>query len=193
MLIPFGILSSASGGVVGDYELIESAILTDSQESVTFSNLGTYSSTYKHLQIRAVVKSAFTTQNLVNTALRINGDFGASDYSYHRLSGNGSTVSSQANYNNQERIIVGSIVASGSGTTSNQFGATVIDILDAYSTTKNTTIRSFSGATTASSRVDLNSGVRLSTAAVSSLTMFSINVANELATGSRFSLYGIRG
>jgi hypothetical protein len=53
---PLGILSAAGagGGVAGDYELISSEILGTTAASVTFSSLGDYSSTYKHLQIRAV-------------------------------------------------------------------------------------------------------------------------------------------
>jgi hypothetical protein len=195
MLIPLGILAASGAGVASDYELITTQILGSNTDSVTFSSLGTYSSTYKHLQMRAVVKSSSVSQTLLNTALRINGNSGGSDYSYHRLSGNGSSVSSQANFNGQDRIIIGSVVASGGGgsVTTNQYGVMVIDFLDAFSTTKNKTVRSLSGAVTASSRVEINSGVRLSTNAIDSVSIISINLSNELVTGSRFSLYGIKG
>jgi hypothetical protein len=71
----------------------------------------------------------------------------------------------------------------------------VIDILDAFSTTKNKTVRSLSGAVSGDSnarRVDLNSGVRLSSNSIDSLSIISINISDELAPGSRYSLYGIR-
>jgi len=199
---PLGILSAAGAGgapVSPDaYELISTTILTSPTNDVNFTGLGTYASTYKHLQIRAVMKSVSTGAVLVNTALRINGNSGASDYSYHRLGGNGSSTYSQANYNGQDRIVIASMVASGGGgsVSTNQFGVMVIDILDAFSTTKNKTVRSLSGAVSGDSnarRVDLNSGVRLSTNSIDSLAIISINISDELATGSRYSLYGIKG
>jgi hypothetical protein len=76
------------------------------------------------------------------------------------------------------------------------FGAGVVDILDAFSTTKNKTVRAFSGNYTAANNlgdrqiVHLASGVYLSTTAINSLTLYA---ANNLVAGSRFSLYGIRG
>jgi hypothetical protein len=58
---PLGILSAAGAGgggpLASDYELISTQILTSPQSSITFSSLGTYSSTYKHLQVRAVARS----------------------------------------------------------------------------------------------------------------------------------------
>jgi hypothetical protein len=90
MLIPFGILSAAGagGGVAGDYELISSEILGTTAASVTFSSLGDYSSTYKHLQIRAVVRhSAADNENY--TTITFNG----SDFvETHYLVGLGSSV-----------------------------------------------------------------------------------------------------
>jgi len=198
-LFPVGSLSAGAGEPVAldAYELIRTTILGSATNDVVFSGLGTYASTYKHLQIRAVMKSTSTFAVLVNTALRINGNSGGSDYSYHRLVGTGSAVASQANYNGQDRIVIGSMVASGGGgaTTTNQYGAMVIDILDAFSTTKNKTVRSLSGAVSGDSnarRVDLNSGVRLSSNSIDSLSIISINISDELAPGSRYSLYGIR-
>ena len=39
------------------FDLIQTYTLSSNQASVTFSNLGDYSSTYKHLQLRMVAKS----------------------------------------------------------------------------------------------------------------------------------------
>ena len=187
MLIPFGVLSAAgAGGVAGDYELISSEILGSSQASIVFSNLGDYSSTYKHLQIRTVGRTDRGSGAVADTALvRINGDTG-SNYSRHFLLGDGSSVSSGAGVS-QTSMFGPRFTASGA--TANAFGAGVIDILDPYSTTKNTTIRSLNGI---SILIYLTSGSFLSTAAVSSVTLLP-QVGSNFVSGSRFSLYGIKG
>jgi hypothetical protein len=181
MLIPFGILSAAGAGVgvAGDYELIETSILTSSASSVTFSNLGTYSSTYKHLQIRQVARATTNT----TSRIRLNGDTGT-NYARHVLLGNGSTVGSFAA---TSASAMGGITVVN---TANVFSGGITDILDAYSTTKNTTIRQLSGVAT--TEINLFSGVYLNTASISSITIL-LDGAGSFEVGSRFSLYGIRG
>ena len=190
MLIPFGILSAAgAGGVTGTYELISTTILGSAASSVTFSGLGAYSSTYKHLQIRFTgkVDKAETGQEL---ALRVNG-ISTNSYSWHFLRGNGSTATS-ANGTTTNGMFLGQFSASNA--TANNFGAGVIDLLDPYSTTKNKTFRGLSGVGDgALTRVNLYSGLFQSTNAVDSIAIFSQNFTDNMITGSRFSLYGIRG
>jgi hypothetical protein len=186
MLIPLGILAS-SGGALGDYELIETSILTSNQSSVTFSNLGTYSSTYKHLQIRFAARTASGGAD-DSARIRLNGDTG-SNYALHQLLGTGSSVIS-TNAASQTGSNIG-IIAGGTAPT-NSFGLGVIDILDPYSTTKNTTFRALTGLPDSSNLISLRSGLHISTAAISSITLTTASAAN-FAVGSRFSLYGIRG
>jgi hypothetical protein len=188
---PLGILSAAgAGGVVaaGDYELIETINVSSSQASITFSSLGTYSSTYKHLQLRMVHKNS--RANLWSgTLLRFNGDTG-NNYAYHYLVGNGTNVVS--NQENTISVIVDSFAAGNN--LANSFSPAVYDILDAYSTTKNKTVRFLSGRLVGGGedRVALNSGLYNSTSAISSITMLPSGGFDWVA-GSRFSLYGIRG
>jgi len=193
MLIPFGVLSAAgAGGVVaGDYELIETQILGSSQASITFSNLGDYSSTYKHLQIRATLRSASTFgggyADTVN--VQLNGDGGAT-YSSHYVWGTGSAVQSSGIANLTYFFIPDPMPANGGA--ANNFGTFVIDILDAYSTTKNKTLRSLGGYSDPNGRsVSLSSGAWRNTNSITSVLVKSQS-ANTVA-GSRFSLYGIRG
>jgi hypothetical protein len=195
MLIPFGILSAAGAGVgvAGDYELIETSILTSNQSSVTFSNLGTYSSTYKHLQIRLVARGNRDTFAQDQLRLYINGDTTLSNYNVHELTGNGSTViSGYAANQNYELAYV-----TGSQSTANAFGAGVADILDAYSTSKFKTVRSLSGHVTPDAggatgkRVALTSMLWRNTASITSLRIDSLDTT--LIAGSRFSLYGVKG
>ena len=183
-LSALGIFSAAgAGGVVaGDYELISSEILTGTQASITFSSLGTYSSTYKHLQIRYTAKQ--NNSGSVGINGRFNGDTG-SNYNWHYLAGFSSTVASSAQAN-AGSMLVGSAFGTG---TANAFGAGVIDILDAFSTTKNKTVRSLEGRAT--EWVALESSAWRNTASITSITFFPD--VYSFTTGTRFSLYGIKG
>jgi hypothetical protein len=185
MLIPFGVLSAAAFAPVagGDYELIESAILTSNESSVTFSNLGDYSSTYKHLQIRATVRTD-RAGAADGGIIRFNGDSGA-NYAHHVLAGSGSSVSSFASTSATEMVSLGGV---GNTATANAFSAAVVDILDAYSTTKNKTVRSLHGVTS----INLGSGVRLNTASLTSIELRP-QLGTNFLTSSRFSIYGVRG
>jgi hypothetical protein len=182
-LFPLGILSAAAGGVQGDYELISSEILGSAQASVVF-DVSSFASTYKHLQIRSTARGTHATA-LLAIRLQANG-ITSSSYSTHGLFGNGSSVGSYG-YSNLVSMYAG--IATGSSATANSFGASVLDILDAYSTTKNKTLRGFYGGAT--TEVGYHSGAFLSTASITSVNLFPD--AGSFAAGSRFSLYGIRG
>jgi hypothetical protein len=187
-LFPLGILSAAGagGGVASDYELIQTQILGSTQASVTFSSLSSYSATYKHLQIRSVARSTVAVTNM-GYRIRFNG--GAStDYSFHRLLGNGSTVSSYADAAATYFYITGGVV--GSTGTANSFGVSVIDILDAFNTSKNTTTRTLNGN---NGNIGLDSAGWFNTAAIDSIVMEADAGSPDFVSGSRFSLYGIKG
>lgn len=168
-----------------DYELISTTVLGSNTASVTFSNLGDYSSTYKHLQIRVVARATIgnPTESL---ALRFNSDTGG-NYREHVLFGNGSSALSAAGGASATFMTSANIAADGAS--ANVFGAGIVDILDPYSSSKNKTIRSLSG--TADSFIQFRSGVWLSTASVTSITLLPASGSTNLITGSRFSLYGI--
>jgi hypothetical protein len=188
MLIPFGVLSAAgAGGVAGDYELIESVILGTDTSSITFSSLATYASTYKHLQVRMTARSSRNTGTFDSVSLRLNGDTG-SNYAWHRLVNDGGSVISTAS-TSQTAGRAGSI--SQANSTANIYGAIVIDLLDPYSTTKNTTVRSLMGVVSPN-EISLISSLYNNTSAISSFNLFS-ETSNNFLAGSRFSLYGIRG
>jgi hypothetical protein len=181
-----GILNAqAAGAAGGAYDLLETQVLTSSASSVTFTGLGSYSD-YKHLQIRMITRNdgAFSGGTIV---LTINSDTGT-NYSDHRLRGDGSSVTS-AGFTSQTNAALGA----GAGATNgaNQFAATVIDVLDFSSSSKNTTFRSLSGVA-ADSRtiIELDSALYISTNAVTSI---QIADSADFIAGSRFSLYGIKG
>jgi hypothetical protein len=188
-LSALGIFSAAgAGGVVADtsFDLLETQILGSTQASVTFSSLSSYSATYKHLQIRSVARSTVAVTNM-GYKIRFNG--GAStDYSFHRLLGNGSTVTSFADAAATYFYITGGVV--GSTGTANSFGVSVIDILDAFNTSKNTTTRTLNGN---NGNISLDSAGWFNTAAIDSIVMEADAGSPDFVSGSRFSLYGIRG
>jgi len=183
-LSALGIFSAAgAGGEVATYELIQTQILTSTQSSIVF-NVSSFASTYKHLQLRNVLRSSIGGPADF-TRIRFNDD--ATGYSRHGLQGTGSSVVS---FGLTDQI--GTEDYPGSTAGANQFGATVIDILDCYSTTKNTTVRMLGGVAGTINFIQLTSGLWIDTSAVSTITLASGNGAGYVA-GSRFSIYGIRG
>jgi hypothetical protein len=191
-LSALGIFSAAgAGGVVAGaaYELIESFVVTGSSTtSVTFSSLGTYSSTYKHLQLRMTARTDRATV-VDYVRLRFNGDSG-SNYAFHNLSGSAlGGVTSNYETGTQFNLLR----AASANSSANIFGAITTDILDAYSTTKNKVTRTLGGVSSStSSEIVLASGLWSNTASITSI-FCGVGGGTNFVAGSRFSLYGIRG
>jgi len=176
----------AAPGVPGDYELLESEILTGSQASVTFSDLNsTYGSTYQHLQLRMTARSD-VAGNSDSLVANFNSDTG-SNYAWHRMWGDGSSAQSDG-ASSQTFLRTG--VISGDTSTADSFAGLVMDILDPFETTKNTSLKTLSGQTS-SFFIFQWSGLWLSTAAVTTITLEPQNGSNFVSE-SRFSLYGLR-
>jgi hypothetical protein len=187
-LSALGIFSAAgAGGVVasGAYELITTQILGSASSTITFSSLGTYSSTYKHLQLRIASRSGRSAEN-DPIFLRFNSDTG-SNYSYHEMGPSAGFVYSAAGTSQTSVARAGS--SAGSTAAANAFGASVIDILDPYAV-KNKTTRTLMGV--GGNTVLLTSGAWYNTASITTITLTTFS-ATDFVTGSRFSLYGIKG
>lgn len=184
--IPLGILAS-SGGAAGAYELIQSTILSTSQSSVTFSNLGSYSSTYKHLQIRATLNTIETSNNFLDGLIRFNGDNNA-NYAYHAMLGNGSSIQTASGTSTTFSYIRGCFLRNSGG----RWGCVVIDIVDPFSSSKTKTVRYLSGQNeTSSGRVNFGSVLWNNTSPITSIEFFP--EVSSMRAGSRLSLYGIKG
>ncbi len=191
MLIPLGFLAASSSSA-GSFDLLETTVLTGSQASVEFTNLiSKYSSSYEHFQIRAVARS---TAAEVLTGLRVRLGTTSIDsgnnYASHQLYGYNGAVASQ----NSTSVswIFGAAVA-GANAGSNIFGASVVDLLDPFSTNKNKTGRTLGGVsagTGTSAYVALESGAWFNTAAVQQIAV--LPASGSWATYSRFSLYGLK-
>jgi hypothetical protein len=182
--------SMLAGYSFQDFELIESVFVASNTASITFNNLNQYATEYKHLQIRWTAR---TTVNQSGSGegirLRFNG-VSSSSYRAHGLYGQAAVAQSFAYADTS----LGLQRASDSPSATGVFGAGITDILDAYSTTKNTTIRNLGGQAsnvTNGANVYLDSGVFLSTDAVFSISLIPFT-GSSMITGTRFSLYGIR-
>ena len=184
MPIPLGILAQFRQAAAGDFVLLEQQVLGSTTASVTFSNLATYASTYKHLQIRLVARDNGGL-GFSSIGFRFNND-SSSIYARHSLSGNGSSVSSSA-ASSETQGFLGGITHAGS--TANSFAPMVIDLVDAYAS-KNKTVRVLGGQTQDS--VYLISSLWASTAQINSMNIYS-RIGADFVTGSRFSLYGVKG
>jgi hypothetical protein len=181
--MPFGLgffATAGAGGAAGSFDLLETQLISSTTASLTFSSLSTYASTYQHLQIRAVAKTDRGGATNDNIIMRFNGD-SATNYSCHNVRGSSGSVTSGANANETK------IICRAVGGNDGNFGAVVIDILDAFETTKYKTTRSLGGYAT--DIVELGSGSWRNTAALSSI-LLDQDVGSNFLTGSRFSLYG---
>ena len=182
-MLLLGVLQAqAAGQAAGSFDLLETQVLASSAASVTFSSLSTYAADYQHLQIRMAVRTdrSDTSDYL---RMRFNADT-AANYASHELIGTGSSVASGASTSATSMIFGRTGAASAA---SNIFGAAVVDLLDAFNSSKNTTMRSLGGVATTQIRLD--SGHWRNVAALTSVTVLPGEGSN-LVTGSRFSIYG---
>lgn len=186
--MPFGLgffATAGAGGAAGSFDLLETQVLGSSQASVTFSSLGTYAATYKHLQIRYVTRCS-EASSAPTFWMQVNADTG-SNYRGHVLRGTGSSVVS-GSVAQGSQVDIGT--TAGANLTTGNFGAGVIDLLDAFDSTKYTTARNLTGVTQGN-QIELRSWLWMNTNALTEIKLSSFG-ANWI-TGSRFSLYGIKG
>ena len=187
MLLLGVVQAQASGAgplVETDFDLLATEILTGSAASVTFSSLGDYATDYQHLQVRLTGRASLAGAS-VGVYSRLNGDDG-SNYNGHFLLGNGSTVTSGTTGTTTWGL---SGLISANNMAAGNFGASVIDLLDPFETTKNKTLRTLGGATEAN-RIDFHSALWMSTASVTSWTLYPETY--DWLADSRLSLYGLK-
>lgn len=171
----------ASQGKVSStaYESIATYNLGSAQSSVTFSSIP---STYKHLQIRGIMKVSGAGTNF---GIRFNSDTG-SNYSWHQLYGSGSSAGA-GGYPNSS-FIGNSFVGS------TQFTGFVVDILNYESTNINKTVRTLGGADeNGGGNIVLSSGSWRNTAAVNTIYLYDPYGGANFTQYSSFALYGIKG
>jgi hypothetical protein len=148
---------------------------------VTFSSIP---STYQHLQIRGITRSATSGTQWA----RFNG-VTSSSYSWHYLEGDGANPNT-GNGVSDTRMFMGRINTASD--TANAFSASVLDILDYANTNKTKVIRSLDGNdTNGGGNVGLYSGMYNSTNAITSVTLAP--QSGNWNQYTQFALYGIKG
>lgn len=191
-MLLLGVVQAQAAGdeFLSSFDLLETQVLPSNQSSVEFVNLGTkYAAEYKHLQIRSLARATFPSGTVRGgLGIRFNGDSGA-NYATHVLYGTGSAVQSFKDGTTTSMIAFDLTFSSSAGP---EYTPNVIDILDPFVTTKNTTIRALGGHANVggTSRLGFSSGAYFNTAALTSITLFA--EGHSLYSGSRFSLYGIK-
>lgn len=169
---------------------IQRTTASGGESSITFSGIP---STYKNLQIRILARDTWTTPSgYADLLLQFNSDTG-SNYSYHLLRSDGSTISSAGN--SSQTYIRPEAVSSYSGSSNTlTYGAGVIDIVDYGSTSKYKTVRCLGGVSMNAStggRISMTGGQWRSTSAISSIKFSP--VGDKIAAGTTFAIYGIAG
>ena len=188
MPIPLGVLAVAGAGggaAAGNaYEWLATIAGNGSSSSITFNNLNTtYGSTYKHLQIRAVIRSTTSSSNGDLIRMQINGS--EANYGHHLYADTTSTPKSRAEASGYFGYPL------GSQTTDGGWSPCIIDIYDAFSTNKTKTIRIMFNGRRAANEFGFNFSSLLfnSTTVTSSIALLE---SSAFDTSSRFSLYGLR-
>lgn len=181
--------NSVTPVVPSSYESIATAT-PSGVTSVTFSSIP---STYKHLQLRIISRTNVPTDGW-DLAVRFNNDSNQV-YDQHDLIGNGGTAISQATTNSSRFTVI----QAGTGTSigSSFFGSGIVDIHDYASTSKNKTVRSFSGANwNASTNVQyiaLSSALWRNTSAINRIDVLVDFSTSTFTAGTSIALYGIKG
>lgn len=183
MLFPLGLLSQGGGAAAGAFEQIQTISGTGSSGVIDFTSIP---STYKNLQIRFTAKNSASNQGILLTLNNVT----TANYTRHYLRGDsintGAGVAFSANNINL-------LDAMATSTTANVFSMGIIDLQDYAVATKNKTVTARYGLVEAysTSRVYLASGFLNATTAISRVTLTTSG--GNFATGSRFTLYGIKG
>lgn len=171
-MFPLGMVNVGSGG----------------SSTIEFTSIP---STYKHLQIRGLIRNTrgFGRTDIYMQVGNSTIDTG-SNYSWHRLYGNGSSVGADAG---TSQTFINFATLNGGNSPANCFGGAVIDILDYANTNKYKTTRTLAGGddngVSQPPYISLMSGNWRSTSAINRIK-FTCE-SDNFAEYSQFALYGI--
>ena len=123
----------------GAMDALASTTLSTTATSVTFAGIP---QGYKHLQIRSIARDNAGAGTVTYMKVNFNGDSG-SNYSYHRVFGDGSSATADAGSSITQTY---ANFALANSSTTQIMGASIVDILDYNNTSKYKTIRTLAGA-----------------------------------------------
>lgn len=188
----FGLLGGGAGGGGPAMELISTAYGTGSSGVISFSSIP---QTYKHLQIRFASRDNGNTTRVQPLQIKYNSTTGY--YYNHYFTGNGGAT--YTDYFAQSGQVYLAYQPVGTSDTY-RYAAGIVDLLDYSDTNTNPVLKCFTGfyrGASDNANPQLYDQVRLSSAkyesaiAITSITLY--NGWGYFDTGTRFSLYGIKG
>jgi hypothetical protein len=184
----------SASALPASYESISSVVVSGT--STTSVSITSIPQTYASLELRILMRDAFTTfSGNSGLSLTFNGNT-SNIYAGHRLTGQPTSAITTATATSTQIDLRSSGMWSGSPVPANTFAATIINIQD-YSTSKSKTMRYLAGgdfnSTTgdALSSVTQGSGMWNTSTAISSIQI--LGAASYFVAGSIVSLYGIKG
>ena len=181
--------AAAGGGT--SYESIASyTIGSGGALDVTFSSIP---STFKHLQIRYMLRNSGANVADGYSTVQFNGDTSSSNYYFgHLLYGTGSGSAIAAALGTNAIIFTGG--GAGNNAAANVFGAGVIDILDYQNGNKYSTVRSLGGIdNNGAGAMYLASGSWYNTSAITSIRFGTAAFGANMLQYTSVALYGIKG
>jgi hypothetical protein len=169
----------------GDFESIATVTVGGGgSSSISFTSIP---ATYSHLQLRFMARSS-RNQNAGYAVISYNSDT-STNYSYHSLYGQGSSVAADAVATSNYQTL---IYLPGALRTASVFGVAVVDILDYANTNKYKTLRVLDGYdSNGAGELAFQSGNWRNTDAITSITITEYN-SNNFIEYSSFALYGIK-
>lgn len=180
--------SGRAGGPISAFDALATiTVPVGGVASVTFAGLPT--NIYSHLQIRVLGRSdaASGTSWAYYT---FNNDGGA-NYSTHYISADGSTASAGALTGTGNNTEIRANDFPRADTTTGIFGTAVVDILDAFSTTKYKTVKAFGGVDrNGAGKISQYSGAWYNTAAINTIKITP--QTNNWVQFTQISLYGVK-
>ena len=195
----YGVASAASAAsnsitpapsVIPAFESIASTLLGTTTSVVTFSSIP---STFKHLQIRIVGRSDNGSSDREPVNIKFNND-NSSIYAINSMGsgGNsGASASSLTGLTGTFNLFGGSSTMTGPAQNSNNFGASIIDLVAYQQSSINHTVRSFSGQSyNTTDRMTFIGGIYEDGTAVNRLDIYT---TGNWVSKTRISLYGIKG
>jgi len=174
--------------------VISSTTVNSAVSSVTFTGIP---STYSHLEIRWSAQSSRPTFSIDDLIVRVgNGSIDTgNNYSIHQMIGTGTNPVTS---NNNTTIGYAQIQGVVGTTVANTYGVGVSTILDYANTNKFKTTRTIALNDTNGQASGFNGWINLAsfawrnTAAINTI-QFSNGSGANFTTGTRFSIYGIKG
>ena len=182
-----GLLDVGVPASTTSYESIATLSGTGSSTTISFTSIP---STYKHLQVRGIVReSSGAGSNDTFLGLRFDNDT-AANYALHYLGGTGAVPDPNGTGGWSWGY---SGLATQNNATASTMGALVLDVLDYADTNKFKTARALAGDDrNGNGYVALISTLWRSTSAIDRLDIYSKDGQN-LSTTTTFALYGIKG